>query len=47
MAECKCEVNCACSCCMPEIENKPGLGIGKWGDDDDWHPITPFLGPIK
>ena len=41
-----CEANCACTKCMPVIDNKPGLGTGKWSEDDDWNPITPFLGPI-
>jgi hypothetical protein len=47
MSKCKCEVNCACMGCMPEIDNKPGFGISKWSDDDDWNPIIPFLTPNK
>lgn len=28
-------------------EKTVGYSTGKWSDDDDWHPITPFLGEIK
>lgn len=46
MSECKCEVNCSCTCCMPEI-NSPGFAVGKWSDDDDLKTITPFINPIN
>jgi hypothetical protein len=24
-----------------------GYSVGKWSDDDDWHPITPFRGNLR
>jgi hypothetical protein len=24
-----------------------GYSVGKWSDDDDWHPITPFRGALR
>jgi len=24
-----------------------GYSTGKWSDDDDWNPITPFMGPNR
>lgn len=24
-----------------------GYSVGKWSDDDDWHPITPFFGKSR
>jgi hypothetical protein len=32
---------------MLDIDVEPpsvGYSVGKWSDDDDWHPITPFIG---
>ena len=34
------------------LENEPeekeiGYSTGKWSDDDDWNPITPFMGPNR
>ncbi len=29
----------------PELE--AGYSTGKWSDDDDWNPITPFMGPNR
>jgi len=29
----------------PELTS--GFATGKWSDDDDWHPITPFISPIR
>ena len=28
-------------------EKVSGFATGKWSDDDDWHPITPFISPIR
>lgn len=37
------EANCACTKCMQVA----GYSVGKWSDDDDWHPIVPFRGKIR
>jgi hypothetical protein len=38
------EVNCMCTACSP---SQAGYSVGKWSDDDDWHPIIPFRGKIR
>ncbi len=30
-----------------ENESNIGYSTGKWSDDDDWNPITPFFGPNR
>lgn len=29
------------------VKNEAGYSVGKWSDDDDWHPITPFFGKSR
>jgi len=28
-------------------QSKAGYNTGKWSDDDDYSPITPFFGPSR
>lgn len=29
------------------VESRAGYSVGKWSDDDDWHPIIPFFGKSR
>jgi len=33
--------------CDKQDGQEAGYSTGKWSDDDDWNPITPFMGPNR
>ena len=44
----RCDRNGDNKCSRLEATEKvSGFATGKWSDDDDWHPITPFISPIR
>lgn len=36
-----------CYTLFDTIDKVSGFATGKWSDDDDYGPITPFISPIR